>query len=231
MSWHILVIDDDEKLNQLLTDYLGQYDYQVSAAEHPQKGLQILNEKKPDMVILDIMLPDMDGFQVCREIRKTSDIPIIMLTARGEVMDRIVGLEIGADDYLPKPFEPRELLARIQTILRRSTQKSEQSVNILNFNRLSIDFDRQVASLQGTDIELTTAEFRILALFAHNPLKVLDRDQILDAIRGIEWDVYNRSIDVLISRLRQKLNDNAKEPQYIKTVWGSGYMFIGEKNG
>ena len=230
MKKTVLVIDDDEKLNNLLKDYLTQYGYSVISAEHPDKGLKMIPQYTPDMIILDIMLPDMDGFEVCREIRKTMDTPIIMLTARGEVTDRIVGLEIGADDYLPKPFEPRELLARIQSILRRTAGESSPIKNIRRFGSLSIDFDRQAAFMDDHNLDLTTAEFEILSLFISKAGKVLNRDRILDSIRGLEWESYNRSVDVLISRLRRKLKDNPKNPQYIKTIWGSGYIFIGEEN-
>jgi DNA-binding response OmpR family regulator len=230
MKKTVLVIDDDEKLNSLLKDYLKQYGYSVITAAHPDSGLKMIPEHTPDIIILDIMLPGMDGFEVCKEIRKTSDIPIIMLTARGEVTDRIVGLEIGADDYLPKPFEPRELLARMQSILRRAEGNKVSQKKDAQFGPLRINFDRQAAFLEDIDIELTTAEYEILSLFITKPGKVLSRDRILDAIRGIEWEAFNRSVDVLISRLRQKLRDDPKNPRFIKTIWGSGYMFIGEKN-
>lgn len=226
----VLVIDDDEKLNSLLKDYLRQFGYSVFAAAHPGQGLKMITEHAPDIIILDIMLPGMDGFEVCKEIRKTSDVPIIMLTARGEVTDRIVGLEIGADDYMPKPFEPRELLARLQSILRRVEGSKVNQRNGAQFGSLRIDFDRQAAYFDEVDLELTTAEYEILSLLIKKQGKVLSRDRILDAIRGIEWEAFNRSVDVLISRLRQKLKDDPKNPRFIKTIWGSGYMFIGEEN-
>jgi len=230
MNKKVLVIDDDEKLNRLLNEYLSQFGFTIIAAAHPKMGLKLIGQDTPDIIILDIMLPDMDGFEVCKEIRKTTDIPIIMLTARGDVTDRIVGLEIGADDYLPKPFEPRELLARIQTILRRTDGKDTLTKKTIQFGSLKIDFDRQTAYLAEQDLELTTAEFEILALFANKHGKVLNRERILDSIRGIEWETFNRSVDVLISRLRQKLKDDPKNPRFIKTIWGSGYMFIGEED-
>jgi len=223
----ILVIDDDEKLNQLLTDYLKKFDFQVTTYAHPQKGLLALKREIPDLIILDIMLPDMDGFEVCKKIRQDHSVPIIMLTARGEVTDRIVGLELGADDYLPKPFEPRELVARIQTILRRSSK--DIKVEIKRVGKITIDFNKHHVLLEGNPVDLTSAEFEILKLFTRRPGIVLTRNQILDHLWDIEWDVYNRSVDVLISRLRQKLGDDPKNPRYIKTVWGSGYMFIGEE--
>lgn len=227
MKKKILVIDDDQKLNQLLINYLKKFDFQVDTHTHPQKGLQALKREVPDLIILDIMLPDMDGFEVCKKIRQEYSVPIIMLTARGEVTDRVVGLELGADDYLPKPFEPRELVARIQTILRRSTKDNRSAIKRLG--KITIDFSRHHVQLQGKTVDLTTAEFEILKLFTKRPGIVLSRNQILDHLWDIEWDVYNRSVDVLISRLRQKLGDDPKNPKFIKTIWGSGYMFIGEE--
>lgn len=222
---HILVIDDDEKLNALLKDYLGGYGYAVKTVTHPSDGFEWIRRKSPDLIILDIMLPDMDGFEVCREIRKISTVPIIMLTARGDVTDRIVGLEMGADDYLPKPFEPRELLARIQSVLRRSTS---QLLSIIRFQGLEIDVQKQTVVLSNKKIALTTMEFELLRLFAENPGKVLTRDQMMDALRGMDWSAFDRSLDVLISRLRQKLHDDPKSPKWILTVRSAGYKFIGD---
>ncbi len=225
MQKQLLLIDDDSKLNHLLTDYLGKFNFQVHAETHPQQGLEYLDSHTVDLIILDIMLPEMDGFEACRRIRQRYSTPVIMLTARGEVTDRIVGLEIGADDYMPKPFEPRELVARIQTVLRRENRLA--ATDIQNFGALQIDFHKHSASLNGRELDLTSAEFELLTLFANNASKVLNRDQIMDTIRGIEWDAFNRSVDVLVSRLRQKIQDDPKHPQFIKTIWGSGYMFIG----
>jgi DNA-binding response OmpR family regulator len=171
------------------------------------------------------MLPEMDGFEVCRTIRQTSNLPIIMLTARGEITDKVVGLELGADDYLAKPFEPRELVARIQSVLRRS--RLLKDTRSLSFNRLTIDPAKQIVLLDGRPVDLTTNEFRALALLARNAGKVLNRDQILQELRGIDCDAFNRSVDITVSRLRQKLQDNPKSPEFIKTVWGTGYVFIG----
>lgn len=227
MKKKILVIDDDQKLNQLLINYLKKFDFQVETYTHPQKGLQALKREIPDLIILDIMLPDMDGFEVCKRIRQVYSVPIIMLTARGEVTDRVVGLELGADDYLPKPFEPRELVARIQTILRRSSKDTNGAIK--RIGEITIDFNKHHVQLKGKSVDLTTAEYEILKLFINRPGIVLSRNQILDHLWDIEWDVYNRSVDVLISRLRQKMGDDPRNPQFIKTVWGSGYMFIGEE--
>jgi len=227
MKKNIMVIDDDQKLNKLLTDYLSKFDFSVTAFTHPKEGLKALKREMPDLIILDIMLPDMDGFEVCKQIRRDYAVPVIMLTARGEVTDRIVGLEIGADDYLPKPFEPRELVARIQSILRRS--RKDVKTEVKRVGQLAIDFKKRRVSAGGQPVDLTTAEFDILTLFVNRPDIVLTRNQILDHMGDIELDIYNRSIDVLVSRLRQKLGDDPKNPRYIKTVWGTGYMFIGEE--
>lgn len=228
MNKEILVIDDDVKLNELLRDYLKKFGFNVSTETQPEKALAILKNRTPDLIILDIMLPGMDGFQVCRKIRQSYDIPIIMLTARGEVEDRIVGLELGADDYMPKPFEPRELVARIQSVLRRGVDAAEP--DRYRFKDLVVERDKQLVLQGGKRIELTTMEFEILCLFVQNPGKVLNRDGIMESLRGLEWEAFDRSIDVLVSRLRQKLNDNPKSPRYIRTIWGRGYKFIGEEH-
>lgn len=224
----ILIIDDDRGLNELLKTYLGQFGMQVLTAVRPDEGLMLLRAKAPSLIILDIMLPDQDGFSLCREIRKESSVPIIMLTARGELADRVAGLELGADDYLPKPFEPRELVARMQSLLRRAgmDRVSEASAEQIQADALTVDLRGRRAWLHGTELDLTTSEFEILALFLHRPGAVLTRDEIMDKIRGIDWEAYNRSIDVAVSRLRQKLQDDPKHPRYIKTVWGSGYLFL-----
>ncbi len=228
MNPTILIIDDDQKLNELLKSFLSDFGFSVLSATHPVQGLKKLKKKAPDLVILDVMLPGMDGFEVCKTIRQQSSVPIIMLTARGELMDRVVGLELGADDYLPKPFEPRELVARIHSVLRRSKKIDETLPQV--FGRLEIDFSRQLATLDGRDVELTTNEFAALAMLAATPGKVFDRDQILQELRGIDCDAFNRSVDITMSRLRQKLDDNPKNPVFIKTVWGTGYVFIGESS-
>jgi DNA-binding response OmpR family regulator len=227
MKKTILVIDDDKKLNQLLKDFLGDFGFQTLTATHPAEGLTKLRQKSPDLVILDVMLPEMNGFEVCKRIRQTHSVPVIMLTARGEPMDKIVGLEIGADDYVAKPFEPRELVARIQAVLRRSQKINDTRPRKLG--RLEIDFSRRIVCLDGKPVDLTTNEFTTLALLAGNPGKVFDRDQILQELRGIDNDAFNRTVDITISRLRQKLKDDPQKPSFIKTVWGAGYVFIGKE--
>ncbi|MDX1699108.1 MAG: response regulator transcription factor [Melioribacteraceae bacterium] len=223
----IYIIDDDEKLNSLINEYLSGYGYKIKSFENPLTALKTLGQNLPDLIILDIMLPEMNGFDVCKEIRKSFNVPIIMLTARGEVMDRIVGLELGADDYLPKPFEPRELLARIQSILRRV--KGDANTEWAEFGELFVDFGKRIVTINGKQIELTTMEFELLTLFVRNSKRVLSRDSIMENLRGMEWEAYDRSVDVLISRLRQKLNDSRKNPKFIKTIWGTGYKFVGDE--
>jgi DNA-binding response OmpR family regulator len=224
----ILLIDDDEKLGELLGAYFKRFDMDLISANHPGLGLQKLEREKPDLVILDVMLPDRDGFAVCRDIRRHSAVPIIMLTARGDVTDRVVGLELGADDYMPKPFEPRELVARVQNVLRRSAGREEKGEPArLRFAGLDIDLERRAVELEGETLDLTTMEYQLLVLFARNPGRTFTRDEILNELRGIDAQLFSRSVDILVSRLRQKLGDTTRQPRFIKTVWGTGYTFIG----
>jgi len=226
MQAHILIIDDDLKLTALITKFLENHSFGVSSFDNPKNALKALNQKHAfELIILDITLPEMDGFQVLREIRKNSTIPIIMLTARGEVSDRIVGLELGADDYMPKPFEPEELIARIQSILRRS-KSPERMIDNLIFEHLSIDKLKQEVMLNEQLVALSTTEFEALLLFAENCGQILDRDFLVENLRGISWQSYDRSIDVLVSRLRSKLNQLDPDTEYIKTIHGVGYKFI-----
>ena len=224
----ILIIDDDEKLNELLTSFLSDFGYHAVSATHPEQGLKKLKKLHPDLIILDVMLPEMNGFDVCKTIRKTDSVPIIMLTARGELTDRVIGLEIGADDYLPKPFEPRELVARIQSILRRTGSTGQGDIRI--FGSLVIDTVKQTVTLEGKTLGLTTNEFAALSLLTQFPGKVLNRDQILQELRGIDCEAFNRSVDITMSRLRQKMKDDPRNPAYIKTIWGTGYAFIGRED-
>lgn len=224
--YRLLLIDDDSELASLLVQYFTQFDFELDSATLPSQGLALLKQHRYDLVILDIMLPEIDGFEVCKRIRKHSDIPIIMLTARGEVMDRIVGLELGADDYLPKPFEPRELVARIQRILKR-TQIRLASENLTakqySFGRLRIDGIKRQVQLDGEIIALSAMEYKLLLLFAASPQLTFSRDELLNQLKGIDADVYTRSIDILVSRLRNKL----KPLDLIKTIRGQGYVFVG----
>ena len=223
----ILIIDDDIQLSDLIIEFLESFNYDIYAMHKPEQGLAFLDETGVDLIILDIMLPGMDGFQVLRKIRENSITPVIMLTARGEVTDRIVGLELGADDYLSKPFEPRELLARIQSILRRS-QSPGSMIDVISFDSLTIDKLKQEVLLEGEIVHLSTTEYEALLLFAENPGKVLDREQLVENLRGITWQSYDRSVDVLVSRLRNKLGETPSNTRFIKTVHGVGYKFIGK---
>ncbi len=213
----ILLIDDDAQLGPPLAQYFRRFELDLQLAGRPSEGLALLRSGQFDAAILDVMLPEMDGFALCRLIRKSSDIPIIMLTARGEVTDRVVGLELGADDYLPKPFEPRELVARLQTVLRR--QHAVPSRDRLQFEGLTLDLDTHTVTRQGEVLALTGTEFALLALLAREPGKVFSRDDILNHLRGHEADLYSRAVDILISRLRKKLDPL----DAIRTVRHAGY--------
>ena len=214
----LLLIDDDEKLAEPLKQYFARYELALESETHPLQAIEKLRQESYDLVVLDVMLPQIDGFETCRRIRQFSEIPIVMLTARGEVMDRVVGLELGADDYLPKPFEPRELVARIQNIFKRS--RSSQSIFL--FGELSVDLDRKQLKINDEAVDITSTEFGLLGLLIQNQDRVLSRDEIMQALRGIDADIYSRAIDVLVSRLRQKL----QRPELIRTVRGQGYQFV-----
>jgi len=220
----ILLIDDDALLAAPLAEYFARFEFALDSATRPTEGLAKLRSASYDAAILDVMLPEMDGFELCRQIRRESDLPIVMLTARGDVMDRVVGLEIGADDYLPKPFEPRELLARLQTVLRRARAPAGATRQLV-FEGLTIDLDRRRVLVHERVAELTGTEFELLALLAAEPHKVFDRDEILNRLRGHEAELHTRAVDILVSRLRKKL-----EPLgCIKTLRNAGYTFAGAR--
>jgi DNA-binding response OmpR family regulator len=221
----VLLIDDDKRHSELLRTYLGRFGIDLDWAPEAVAGLARLKSGAPDLLLLDVMLPGRDGFDICREVRRNSSIPIIMLTARGDVIDRVSGLELGADDYIGKPFEPRELVARIQAILRRADTRS--SAQRLSFAGLELDTDARTVRVDGKPVELTSMEFELLNLLARNAGKKISREQILAELRGIDAVILTRSIDIAVSRLRQKLGDNTKPARFIQTVWGSGYVFIG----
>ena len=222
----ILLIDDDEQLGPPLATYFRRFELQLVHATRPSAGLALLQTGGFDAAILDVMLPEMDGFELCRTIRKDNDIPIVMLTARGDVMDRVVGLELGADDYLPKPFEPRELGARLQTVLRRRKTAAPPSAPLpptsdteLRFEGLTIDPVRRSVTRLGAEVDLTGTEYELLLLLAREPGKVFNRDDILNQLRGHEAELYTRAVDIVVSRLRKKL-----EPlEGIKTLRNAGY--------
>ena len=213
----ILLIDDDAALGEPLAAYFARFGFELVQALRPSEGLALLRQDGFDAAILDVMLPEQDGFSLCRAIRRESDLPLLMLTARGEVMDRVVGLELGADDYLPKPFEPRELVARLQTVLRRRVPVAADGR--LRFDGLVVDPVTRTVQRQGEPVELTSTEFDLLVLLAREPGKVFSRDDILNQLRGHEAELYSRAVDILVSRLRRKLEPLAA----IKTLRNVGY--------
>jgi DNA-binding response OmpR family regulator len=219
----ILVIDDDERLRGLVAEYLGGRGFTVVTAEDGERGLDMIRTIPIDMVVLDVMLPGLDGFEVMREIRKFSRVPVVMLTARGDETDRIVGLEIGADDYLPKPFNPRELLARIQAVLRRVESPRDGEPSLLTAGPIQIDSDRRTVTLSGSPIELTTTEFEILRTLVANAGRVIPRERLMELARGEDFASFERSVDVHISHIRRKLGDDPRHPNFVKTVRGIGY--------
>ncbi|MBL8006049.1 MAG: response regulator transcription factor [Ignavibacteria bacterium] len=222
----IYLIDDDEKLTDLLKDYLIKYNLKASSCSNPLEALNHLKNNTYDLIVLDIMLPEIDGFETLREIRKTGDIPVIMLTAKGETADKIVGLELGADDYVAKPFEARELVARIQSVFRRVDGKYN-SDEVIAFENLTINPSKRSVKMNNREIEFTSTEFELLLIFAKNNGKVLSRDFLMQKIKGAAWQYYDRSIDVMVSRVRNKLK--SKSDQLIKTIQSVGYMFYAEK--
>jgi DNA-binding response OmpR family regulator len=231
MANNIFIIDDDHELTDLLQEFLETHNFHVTTFNNPEKGVQgVLNTKQNscDLVILDIMMPEIDGFQILRQIRESSNIPVIMLSAKGEVSDRVVGLELGADDYLSKPFEPQELLARIQSVLRR-VLATNTMVDVINFEGLTVNKIKQEVLLDGKPINLSTAEMEALMLFVDNANAPLSRDFLVENLRGIEWQTCDRSVDVLVSRLRSKLGETPSKSRFIKTVHGIGYRFVGVK--
>lgn len=234
MSQHLLMIEDDARLAQMVGEYLGQSGFEVSLSGDGQSGLTDLQARPIDLVILDLMLPDMDGLEVCRRIRALpgalAQVPVLMLTAKGDPMDRIIGLEIGADDYLPKPFEPRELLARIRAVLRRRVEGAPQSSRQLRFGSLEIDRDARTVSVAAQVCDLTSYQFDLLVALAERAGRVLSRDQIMEAVRGRELDAFDRSIDVHMGRIRAAIEVDAKNPKRILTVRGVGYVFARQQD-
>jgi DNA-binding response OmpR family regulator len=220
----ILIIEDDARLAAMVGEYLGEAGFRVIARETAAEGLAALKREPFDALILDVMLPDRDGFAVCREIRVASDIPVLMLTARGEATDRIVGLELGADDYLPKPFNPRELLARLRAILRRR-KGAVGPPESLRFGRLEIDRAARVVRVDGEARALTSYQFDLLVALAEHAGRVLSREQLMDLVRGAALEAFDRSIDVHVSRIRAAIEDDPKKPRRIITVRGAGYVF------
>ncbi|HEY0747433.1 MAG TPA: response regulator transcription factor [Steroidobacteraceae bacterium] len=223
MAELVLLVEDDPRLAEMLIEYLGQAGFSVSVASRGASALERLAETEYDAVVLDLMLPDMDGLDVCRRLRANSDTPVLMLTARGDAVDRIVGLELGADDYLPKPFEPRELVARLRAIVRRRVRGVGEKA--MHFGRLELDTAARVVRLNGSPCDLTGYQFDLLVAFAKNPGRVLSREVLMDLVKGESFESFDRSIDVHVSRIRAVIEDNPKKPRRIITVRAAGYVF------
>ncbi|HEX6690105.1 MAG TPA: response regulator transcription factor [Burkholderiales bacterium] len=223
MPQRILLIEDDSRLAAMVAEYLGGAGYRVEVAASGRAGLERLGREPFDAAVLDLMLPDMDGLEVCRALRRTSQLPVLMLTARGEPADRIVGLELGADDYLPKPFEPRELLARLRAILRRGAAAAQAT--LLRFGRLEIDRGARSVTIDGAPRTLTSYQFELLVAMAENAGRVLSREALMDLLKGEPLEAFDRSIDVQVSRIRQAIEDDPRKPRRIVTVRGAGYVF------
>jgi DNA-binding response OmpR family regulator len=228
MTTRILIIEDDKRLADMVADYLAKAGFRAMIAATAHDGEQHLRRETFDAVLLDLMLPDVDGLELCRRVRLTSDVPILMLTARGDAMDRVVGLEIGADDYLPKPFEPRELLARLRAILRRKSGPPSRDVR--RFGRLEIDRGARQVRLDGEERALTSYQFALLDALASHAGRVMSREALMDLLKGEALEAFDRSVDVHISRIRAAIEDNPKRPRRIITVRGAGYVFAREQD-
>ena len=233
MDKTILIVDDDAKLRELLDEYLASYGFEVLLLPDGSTVLKTIQLKAPDLVILDIMLPDRDGLEVLREVRMQSQIPVIMLTAKGEDADRIVGLELGADDYLPKPFNPRELLARIKAVLRRQPLTNKKATKdredlLVRVGGMVLNKAKQTLVVEGKEVELSSTEYKLLEVLMTHPNNVMSRDRLMSMARGKDFMAFDRSIDVHISKLRAKLETDPRKPKRIKTIWGTGYMFVDE---
>lgn len=227
---HILIVDDHREIREAVARFMSDHGFRVSTAADGQRMRKILDDSRIDLIVLDLMLPGEDGLTLCRELRARSNIPVVMLTAMGEETDRIVGLEMGADDYVPKPFSPRELLARIRAVLRRAQSLPERDRGpeepLARFDGWTFNIARrELEAADGTLVALSTGEFNLLQVFVRHPGRVLTRDQLLDLTQGREAAPFDRSIDTLVSRLRRKIEEEPKDPKLIKTVWGGGYVF------
>ncbi len=227
----VLIVDDDSKLRKLLREYLEDYGFEVLALPDGLSVVKTLREESPDIIILDIMMPKKDGIEVLKEVRTEFDVPVIMLTAKGDDADRIVGLELGADDYLPKPFNPRELLARIKAVLRRSPvrdkigAKGDENI-FIEAGGLVLNKAKQTLLVEDGEVELSWTEYKVLEALMEHPNRVMSRDELMNRARGRDFMAFDRSIDVHISKLRAKLEPDPRSPKRIKTVWGTGYMFV-----
>jgi two-component system alkaline phosphatase synthesis response regulator PhoP len=223
----ILVVDDEPKIIQLTQDYLENAGFSVLSASDGERALTVIHADQPDLVVLDLGLPIMDGLDICRSIRKTSNLPIIMLTARDEEADKIVGLELGADDYVTKPFSPKELVARVRSVLRRS-ELAQETREVVRVGDITLDIPRMRVTVGGEEAELTATEFQLLLALASQPGRIFTRSQLLNAVHGVAIESYERAIDAHIKNIRRKIEPVSHEPQYIQTVYGVGYRFSDE---
>ena len=231
MSTRLLLVDDEPSLREPLAEYLTRQGFIVRQAEDAAKARSALIEETPDLVLLDIMMPGEDGLSLCRHLAETKNLPVILLTAKGEAMDRIVGLEIGADDYVPKPFEPRELVARIRSVLRRASNNAPRPEEdaLYEFEGWRLDpLKRKLTNAHGAVVPISSAEFRLLVAFLTHPRQVLDRDRLLDMVQGREAHLFDRAIDNQVSRLRRKMEEDSRDPRLIQTVWGGGYRLAAD---
>ncbi len=227
----VLLVDDEAALREPLAEYLSRQGFSVAQAESAALARTHLRDAAPDLVLLDIMMPGEDGLSLCRHLVETRDIPVILLTAKGEAMDRIVGLEIGADDYVVKPFEPRELVARIRSVLRRASrgEPPPEENDLLEFDGWRLDsLKRRLTDPEGAVVAISSAEFRLLVAFLEHPRQVLDRDRLLDMVQGREAHLFDRAVDNQVSRLRRKIEVDSRNPELIQTVWGGGYMLAAD---
>ena len=224
----VIVVDDDEKTVELVKLYLNRDGYRVLTASDGLEALQLAREHQPDLIVLDLMLPEMDGFEVCRTLRDETDVPIIMLTARTTDQDKLTGLDLGADDYVTKPFSPKELAARVRAVLRRLP--GERGPDEIKHGKLTLDFLKQEASVSGKQLNLTPVEFKLLGVLVKEPGRVFSRAQLIDKALGVDYQGFDRTIDVHILNLRRKIETDANHPKYIKTVYGVGYKFAGVQN-
>jgi two-component system OmpR family response regulator len=227
----LLLVDDEASLREPLAEYLTRQGFVVRQAEDAAKARSALLEDTPDLVLLDIMMPGEDGLSLCRHLIETKHLPVILLTAKGEAMDRIVGLEIGADDYVPKPFEPRELVARIRSVLRRANKSAVPTEEdaLYEFDGWRLDpLKRKLTDPHGNVVPISSAEFRLLVAFVGHPRQVLDRDRLLDMVQGREAHLFDRAVDNQVSRLRRKMEEDSRDPKLIQTVWGGGYRFAAD---
>ena len=234
-SENILVVDDDDKLRALLIRYLGEEGFKVSGVADGERMDRFLHDNPVDLLVLDLMLPGEDGLSIARRLRSTRNIPIIILSARGDEVDRIVGLEVGADDYLPKPFNPRELLARIRAVMRRAETHHADAAPVPDthshrFGELTLNLESRSLMRGSTPVELTPGDFALLEAFVQRPNRVMSRDGLIELLKGYERSPYDRSIDVRVTRLRKKIEPDPEHPQFIRTIWGKGYMFTPQGN-